>query len=106
MNYQHSHDSWFAFGVIHELGMLWKQRGSYILGTLIKNGQEVNDFSAIQNSYHQIKAEPEFTESALANFYAIESVKVVAHVDKVHSASAKNDPLLPDVCHADVLATW
>lgn len=74
------------------------------LATLIKNGQQ--DLGAIENCYHQIKAEPEFLESVLANLYAIESVKVVAHVDKVLSASTKNDPLLPDFCHPDVLATW
>ena len=30
---------------------------------------------------------------------------MVAHVDEVHSVSAKNDPLLPDFCIPDVLVT-
>ena len=36
---------------------------------------------------------------------AIESVNVVARVDEVHFVSAKEDPLLPDFCHPNVLVT-
>lgn len=47
---------------------------------------------------------------ALADFHAktaeTQSVKVVAHVDEVYSASKKNYPLIPDFCHSDVLAPW
>ena len=47
---------------------------------------------------------------ALTNFYikaaATESVMIVAEVDKVHSASAKNDLSLPNFWHPDVLVTW
>ena len=36
-----------------------------------------------------------------------ESVNIVAHVDKVHFASAKNiDPSLPHFCHPDVYLIW
>lgn len=37
---------------------------------------------------------------------ATKSVTIVAQVDKVHSASAKNDLSLPNFCHPDVLVTW
>ena len=47
---------------------------------------------------------------ALTNFHikaaARESFMIVAEVDKVHSASAKNDLSLPNFCHPDVLVTW
>ena len=33
-------------------------------------------------------------------------MKIMAHVDKVHSASTKINPSLPDFCHPDVLKTW
>lgn len=36
---------------------------------------------------------------------ATESIKTVAHVDKVHSTLEKNGPSLPDFCHPNVLAT-
>ena len=49
-------------------------------------------------------------EGALTDFHikaaATESVMIVAEVDKVHSASAKNDLSLPNFCHPDVLVTW
>lgn len=53
---------------------------------------------------------PEYQGDALADFHAktaeTQSVKVVAHVDEVYSASKKNYPLIPDFCHSDVLAPW
>ena len=42
----------------------------------------------------------------LAKAAATESVMIVAEVDKVHSASAKNDLSLPNFWHPDVLVTW
>lgn len=47
---------------------------------------------------------------ALTDFHikaaATKSVMIVAQLDKVHSASAKNDLSLPNFCHPDVLVTW
>ena len=47
---------------------------------------------------------------ALTDFHikaaATESIMIVAEVDKVHSASAKNDFSLSDYCHPDILRTW
>ena len=64
---------------------------------------------------HQIEAcakriEYEHQENVLADFHVkaatTESIKIVAHVDEVPSASAKNSLSLPDFCHPDVLVTW
>ena len=55
---------------------------------------------------HTGKTEPEYQGNILADphkFYS-ESVHAVAHVDKVHFAFIKNDPLVPNFCHPDVLA--
>ena len=37
---------------------------------------------------------------------ATESVKIEAHVDDIHSASANNGPSMPDFCHPDVFVMW
>ena len=51
-----------------------------------------------------------FWENVLADFHvqaAARSIKVMVHVDKVHSVSAKTDHhVLPYFCHPDVLTTW
>lgn len=88
-------------------------------GTPIKNGWQVNELNAIllpsQTAVIKIKAhtkktEPKYQENALADLYAkaaaTESGKIVAHAGEVYSTDAKNDPLLPESCHPDVLATW
>lgn len=36
---------------------------------------------------------------------ATESIKIVVHVNEVHSASAKNGPSWKDFCHHDALLT-
>ena len=51
----------------------------------------------------------EYQGNALADFHvravATKSIKIMALVNEVHSAS-QNDRLLPDFCHPDVLVTW
>lgn len=89
---------------------------SYVLLDPNKNGQ-VNDLltanvlpseiAVVKTEAHTKRIRPECQGNALADFYSeaatIESINVV---DKVHSSSIKNDPLLSDFCHPDVLATW
>ena len=62
--------------------------------------------SATKIEAHTKRTEPEYQGNALADLHAkavaIESIKTVAHLDQVNSASAKNDLLLPDLCHPDV----
>ena len=64
----------------------------------------------IKISAHTKRTEPENPGSTLANFQikaaTTGSIKIVAHVDKVHSTSAKNNLSLPDFCCPDVLVTW
>ena len=49
-----------------------------------------------------VKRMNQYQGNALADFHtkagATESIKVVAHVDEVHSAPAKNDSLFLDFC--------
>ena len=56
------------------------------------------------------QTECEYQGNALAYYHtkteATESIKIVIHVDEVHSASAKKDPSMPNFCHTDVLVTW
>lgn len=74
----------------------------YVLWDPNKNGQ-VNDFltanvlpsavAVIKTGVHTKRTKSEYQGNALADFYSkaatIESIKVVAHVNKVHSSSAK-----------------
>lgn len=99
--------------------MLWKQEFSYVHQDPNKNGQQINDLLAtvlwpfetavIKTKFYTKKTEPDDQRNSLTNFTpkaaATESTKVMAHVDEVHSASAKNDPLLPDFCPPTVLGT-
>ena len=59
---------------------------------------------------HTKRTEPEHQGNVLddscAKATAMESIKIVTHVDAIRSASAKNHPSLPDFCHPDVLVTW
>lgn len=85
------------------MGILWKQRGFLLSpGTPIKNRQQVNDLSAsllpseiavIEIEADTKRTKPEYQRSALPDFNAKttapESIKIVAHVVEVHSASAK-----------------
>jgi len=106
------------------LSMIWGcygNKGAVLTssGTPVKNGRQVNDLltaillltqtAVTKIKAHTKKTEPEYQENALADLYAkaaaTESGKIVAHAGEV-SAAAKNDPLLPDSCHPDVLATW
>lgn len=87
-------DNWYVLGVIHDLGILWKQRGFLISpGTLIKNGQQVNDLSAsllpseiavIEIEADTKRTKCEYQRSTLADLHAKatapESIKIVAHV--------------------------
>ena len=54
--------------------------------------------------------EPKYQRNALTDLQvkaeATEFIKTVTHVNKIHSASAKNDLSLPNFCHPDVLVTW
>ena len=56
--------------------------------------------SVIKIEAHTKRTEHEYQGNALAAFHtragAIESIKIVAHVDEAHSVSAKNDPSSPD----------
>ena len=52
--------------------------------------------AVIKTEAHTKKIEPEYQGIALADFYekaaATQSIRVVDHVDEVHSVPAKNDP--------------
>lgn len=58
-----------------------------------------SEIAVIKIETHTKRTEPEYQGDALADFHAkaeaIESIKIVAHVDEVHSASAENSPSLP-----------
>lgn len=45
-----------------------------------------------------------------ADFYAktaaTEHIKIMVHMEEVHPASAKNDPLLVDFCYPNFLVMW
>ena len=83
-------------------------------GTPIRNGQQVNklltvvlspsEIGVIKTESYTKSFEPDY-RGTLADFQATaaatESVKIAAHVDDIHSASAKNDPSVPDFCHPD-----
>lgn len=85
--------------------------------TSIKNKQQANDLLAAillpsETVVTKIEADRKRTEikyqgNDLDDFCAkaarTESIKALAYVDKVHSSSAKNNLLLPDFCHPDVL---
>ena len=66
-------------------------------------------WSVIKIEAHIIGTEPECQRNAPPDFRAraaaIESIKIVAHVDEVYSASAKNEPSWPGFCHLDVFET-
>ena len=117
-------DSWYALDVIHDLRILWKQRGFLTSpGTPIKIGQQVNDFSVIllfseiaviETEAHTKRPKPKYQKHALADFpakaTALEFIKTMAHVDEVHSASAKRMiphcqifAILPSLSHANSL---
>lgn len=70
----------------------------------------LSEIIIIKIEAHAERTEPEYQGNVLGKFHATavatESVKVVAHVYEVHSAPAKNDLLLPDFYHPDVLVTW
>lgn len=106
-------NSQYAFEIIHDLGMLWKQRHFLTSsGTLTKNGKQVKDFitaillpseiAVIKTEAQTKRAEPECQGNILADFHAktaaTESIRIVARVDEVHFASAKNGPILSDFC--------
>lgn len=86
------------------------------MGTPIKNGQQINGLpdsillpskiAGIKIEVHTKKTEPEYQRNALADSPAkvatTDCVRVVTHVDEVHSASAKKLPLFARFCHPDV----
>lgn len=79
---------------------------SYIIWDCNKNGKWVNDvltaillpsgITAIRIEAQTKKTESECQGNILADFHvmaaAIESIKVVAQVDEIHSASTKKEP--------------
>ena len=89
---------------------------SYVLWDPIKNWQQVNtavllplEIAVIKIEAHTKSTESEHQGNGLADFHvkaaATESVKIVAHADEIHSASAKNGSSSPDFCQPDVLIT-
>lgn len=88
--------------------------------TTINNGQHVNHLLTaillpcaivvIKMEALTKRIEPERQGNDSAGFRAkaatAEPIKIVAHVDEVHSASAKNGSSLTDCCHPDVPVTW
>ena len=98
-------NSWHAFRVIHDLGILWKQEG-FLTSTEspIKSGQVnylltatllLSKISVTKIVAQTKKTESECQENALVDFHA----KAAATGSVAHDSSpAKNDPLLPGFC--------
>lgn len=94
-------------GVVHEFGMLWKQRVfSCPLGSQSKMDKYMTSLlfyllKLLSSNIHTKRTKPDYQGNAPADFHAKaaarEFVKVGAHVGKVHSASTKTDLLLPDL---------
>ena len=97
-------DSWYVFGVIHDSGMLWKQKSlPTSSGTPIHSGPQVDDLLMLFSSLlkllpskltHTKRPEPKWvSRESPSDFHvkaaATKSIKIMALVDEVHCTSAE-----------------